>query len=122
MSIDRDGFVYEMNPLSYQVRKYGPEGVLIKTFTNPAAGDVGDPRKVHEFLNGPFCLDDGVIVIQRKGCLDLFDSDGRLITSGILAAQRVIYVSRNDLYFEVSDEGDTEKTLNPRLVCYRLRN
>jgi hypothetical protein len=123
MAIGEDDHIYEMNPLYYQIRKYAKDGKLIRSFTNPSMKKKlrkGGPEGI---LNGPFYLERGLIVVQRDGCLDIFDTDGHLVVDGIPLAPKIIHARRDALYlaeWTISEPGKDQ--LNPKIVCRRLRD
>lgn len=119
MDIDRNDQIYEMNSLYYQVRKYTPAGELIKSFGNP---DVQFPIEAGErppLLNGPFCLDNGVVIVQREDVLDLYDHEGTLTVSGIPCDHKIIFAQGNAIYLEAWEEAGTqEQGANPKIIRY----
>lgn len=122
MDIDKNDFIYEMNSLYYQIRKYTSEGKLIKSFKNPYFRDIRRKGKHPLSLNGPFCLENGLLIIQREKNLDLFDTEGNFIVGGIPVTHKVIYARGNGIYLEVWEEAEArERFLNPKIICYQLK-
>jgi hypothetical protein len=119
MDIDKSGFIYEMNPLSYHIRKYSPSGKLIKSFTNPHVRPIGNKDERPPTLNGPLCLDNGLVIVQREKELDFFDSEGNLIVSGIPAVHELAYARGDAVYFVAWEEGERgAQQSNPTIICY----
>ena len=66
LDIDRNGFLYEMNPLFYRIRKYASDGRLIASFARKTDlfKIVSRPGERPIIVNGPFCLAKGFVVVQ----------------------------------------------------------
>jgi hypothetical protein len=123
MAIDRDDFIYEMNPLYYQIRKYTADGKLIRSFSNPNSKNKMRKGGSAKILNGPYYLEKGLLIVQREDCLDIFDTEGNFIVGKIPLAQKIVNARRNALYLEEWEMPGPEKTqLNPKIICYELRN
>lgn len=121
MDIDKDDFIYEMNSLYYSVRKYTPGGKLIKSFTNPNVRSTAKKDESPPIFNGPYGLENGLVLVQREKKLDLFDNEGNLIVSGIPLAHKIIHARGNAVYLEAWEEaGQGEKQLNPKIICYQI--
>ena len=119
MDIDRNDQIYEMNSLYYQVRKYTPAGELIRSFDNPDVRSTAKTGERPPLLNGPFCLDRGIVLVQREDVLDLYDNEGNLIVSGIPCAHKLINAQGNTIYLEAwEDTGPQEKQSNPTIIRY----
>ena len=119
MDIDRNDQIYEMNSLYYQVRKYTPAGGLIKSFGNPDARFTVETDERPPLLNGPFCLDNGVVIIQRENVLDIYDDEGNLTVSGIPCDHKIIHAQGNAIYLEAwEDPGTQGKGANPKIIRY----
>ncbi len=122
MTIAEGDHIYEMNPLYYQVRKYTTDGKLIRSFTNPNIEKKlrkGGPEGI---LNGPFYLEGGLIVVQREGWLDIFDTEGNLIVDKIPLAPKILHARRNTLFLEEwTMSGPERAQLNPKIICRQLR-
>lgn len=121
MDIDGNDYIYEMNPLYYQVRKWSPVGKLIKTFNVPSLlrgiRRIGDSYII---LNGPFCLNNNIVIVQREGQIDLYDKEGSYLTGGLALPGKICYVRGKDMYVLRWEEGVSEQ-LNPRIARYYLK-
>lgn len=122
MTIGEGNHIYEMNPLYYQIRKYTADGKLIRSFTNPNIEKKLRKSGPEGILNGPFYLEGGLIVVQRDGYLDIFDTEGNLIVDEITMAPKIIHARRNTLFLgEWTMAGPGGTQLNPEIICLRLR-
>jgi len=122
MTIDKDDFVYEMNPLYYQVRKYSADGKLVGSFTNPHYRDERKEGEPPTILNGPHYLEKGLLVVQRGDLIDIFDSSGNFLAGDIPFSLKIVAGRRNTLYCVQWDESTAQKMQsNPKVVCYELR-
>ena len=123
MAIGEGDHFYEMNPLYYQIRKYTTDGKLIRSFTNPNMEKrlrKGGPEGI---LNGPFYLERGLIIVQRDGLLDVFDTEGNLIVDKIPLAPKILKARGNALYLEEWNMSGPERAqLNPKIICCQLRD
>ncbi len=122
MAIDKDDFIYEMNPLYYEVRKYAADGRWIRSFTNPHFDRSNKKSGSPLIFNGPYYLDLGLLVIQREDRLDLFDTEGHFIIGDIALSMRILHACGDILYLEGSGEAASGNLQpNPEIYCYRLR-
>ncbi len=122
MDIDRRGLVYEMNPLLYQVRIYADDGRPIGSFTNPKIRTKANGADRELALIGPYCLDPGMILVQRQSRIDVFDSGGNLLLEGIPFPPLLVH-SRGDVFYGLSweEQDRSEATPNPIVRGYRLK-
>lgn len=122
MDIDGDDNIYEMNPLYYQVRKWSPEGKLIKTFNVPSLlRGIKRSEDAYVILNGPFCLNKNIVIIQREGQIDLYDAEGNYLAGGLNLPGKIRYARDGEIYVELWEgEGRGEQS-NPRIICYHLK-
>jgi hypothetical protein len=119
MDIDRNDQIYEMNSLYYQVRKYTPAGELIKSFGNPDVRYTVETGERPPLLNGPFCLDKGIVIVQRENFLDIYDNEGNLTVSGIPCDYKIIHAQGNAIYLEAWDDAGTQgEGANPKIIRY----
>jgi len=122
MTIDKDDFVYEMNPVHYQVRKYTVDGKLVGFFTNPHYRDERRDGESPAILNGPHYLEKGLIVVQRGNVIDIFDTLGNFLAGDIPFSLKIVAARGNTLYCVQWDETAAQKTqANPKIICYELR-
>jgi len=122
MDIDEKDNIYEMNPLYYQVRKWSPEGRLIKAFNVPShLRGIRRSGDNYVILNGPFCLNKNVVIIQREGVVDLYDTEGNYLAGGLHLPGKISYARDREIYVELWEgEGKGEQS-NPRIICYQLK-
>ena len=122
MTIDKNDFIFEMNPLYYQVRKYTANGKIIKSFAKPHFRNDRKDSKRPLVLNGPYYLEKGVLIVQREDRIDIFDTEGNFLVGGIPLPQKIIYSKGNAIYLEQWEEPETqEQQLNPKIICYELK-
>jgi len=122
MTIDKNNFIFEMNPLYYQIRKYTADGDLIKSFTNPHFRTDKKENKKPIVLNGPYYLEKGLLIVQWENRIDIFDTEGHFLVGGIPLSQKIIYSQGNCIYLEKWEEPESQKQqLNPKIICYELK-
>ncbi|MDH5386552.1 MAG: 6-bladed beta-propeller [Candidatus Aminicenantes bacterium] len=122
MTIDKNDFIFEMNPLYYQIRKYTADGKLIKSFANPNFRNARKKSERPLVLNGPYYLEKGVLIVQREDRIDIFDTEGNFIVDEIPLPQKIIYAQGNTIYLEQWEEPESQKQqLNPKIICYDLK-
>ena len=125
MTIDKNDFIFEMNPLYYKLRKYTSNGELIKYFTNPNFSNAWRKRKKGEkplILNGPYYLEKELLIVQREDRIDIFDTNGNFLVGEIPFSQKIIYTQSNSIYIEKwEDLGTHKQHLNPKIMCYDLK-
>ncbi len=125
MTIGKDDFIYEMNPLYYNVRKFSPEGELTVSFSRKTRlfQVITEKGKTPIIVYGPYYLQRGLIIAHVNEHLEIYDSDGRFIVGELPFSEKIIGVRGNRLYTEVwEDEGKSEVLLNPKIICYQLRS
>ncbi|PMP95205.1 MAG: hypothetical protein C0168_06745 [Candidatus Aminicenantes bacterium] len=122
MDIGSDDSIYEMNPLYYQVRKWSPEGKFLKAFDVPKPFE-GIKKRGDDYviLNGPFCLDDNIVIVQRSGLIDLYDKEGHYLAGSLSLPGNIRYARGRDMYVELWEGEAASEQSNPRIICYRLR-
>jgi hypothetical protein len=123
MTIDSKGLIYEKNPLFYQIRKFDPTGILIRSFSHPRKGDKIEDYRYGDFSNGPFFLQKGLLVIQRGRVVDLFDEDGNFLSGDIPLRHKILMAKGNMLFLEAQreDNGNDERA-NPLILQAILRS
>jgi hypothetical protein len=121
MDIDKDDFIYEMNPLFYRIRKFAPDGSHITSFarTTKLFRIVTKEGMTPLIVNGPFCLEKGFIIAQVNKHLEIYDTGGHFVVGEIPFSRRIIGSRGNCLYAEASDD-DANLEGNPRILAYRL--
>jgi hypothetical protein len=121
MTIDKEDFIYEMNPLYYQVRKYTADGKFVKSFSNPHYRDGQREGKMPAILNGPHYLEKGLLVVQREKVIDIFDTEGNFLAGEIPLPQKIVAARGNTLYCEEWEETPQKVQANPKIICYDVR-
>jgi hypothetical protein len=122
MTIGLDDFVYEMNPLFYQIRKYTADGQLMGTFSNPHYREERNNGETPAILNGPHYLEKGLLIVQRGEVIDVFDTAGNFLTADLPFCLKIIAARRNTLYCVQWEDTAPQKTqANPKIVSYELR-
>jgi hypothetical protein len=110
-----------MNPLFYRIRKFAPDGNLMASFTRKTKlfRIVTKEGETPFIVNGPFCLENGFIVVQVNNHLEIYDTNGHFIVGEIPFSQRIIESNGNCFYAESSAE-DANPEDNPRILTYKL--
>ena len=109
MTIDSKGFIYEKNPLFYQIRKFDPRGVLVRSFSHPDIGNKIENYKLGDISNGPYFLQKGLVVVQRGNIVDLFDDDGNFLSGDIPLQHKILLAKGNTLFLEKQEKIMTMK-------------
>jgi hypothetical protein len=122
LDIDKGGFLYEMNPLFYRIRKFAPDGTFITSFTRKTKlfRVVTQTGERPVIVNGPFCLEKGFVIAQVSEHIEIYDADGRFIVGEIPFPWRIIKANKNRLYAEVDEKGNPDAG-NPKILVYALR-
>lgn len=125
MTIDVDNYIYEMNPLYYQIRKYTIEGDLIKTFSRKTKIFKIIPSKHGDnpiIVKGPYYLRKGLILVQVSEHLEIYNTEGRLIAGELPFSLNIVGCNNNSIYAEVWEEPDSMGRIsNPKIIEYTLR-
>jgi hypothetical protein len=121
IAIDKDDFVYEMNPLFYRIRKYTSDGQLVKSFVNPHFQRPEPKEGQQVILNGPYYLEKGLLLVQLQNHLDIFDTEGNFLVSGIPLSLNIIRSDGNSIYLEKWEEPQSGQQFpNPVIISYKL--
>jgi hypothetical protein len=122
LDIDKDGFLYEMNPLFYRIRKFTQDGKLVTSFTRKTKlfRVVTQEGETPIIVNGPFCLEKGFVIAQIGKHIEGYDTDGQFIIGEIPFRWRIIEANGNKLYAEVDDEENPDAG-NPKILVFALR-
>ncbi len=124
MTIDKDGFIYEMNPLLYRIRKFSGQGKLIKEFSRKTGlfklvTKEGDTPII---VYGPYYLEKGLIIAQVSEHLEIYDTEGNFIVGELPFKHRIIATKGNGFYIEQWEEKEALENLpNPKLTCHKLK-
>lgn len=122
MAIDKDDFIYEMNPLFYRIRKYTSDGQMLKSFVNPHLKQPEQKEGQWVVLNGPYYLEKGLLLVQLQNHLDIFDTEGNFLVGGIPLSLNIIFSDGNSVYLEKWEEPQSgQQFSNPVIVSYELK-
>jgi len=121
MTIDEDNFIYEMNPLYYEIRKYSPEGnLLIKFSRNTNLFRIitkGNPI----ILNGPYYLEKGLVIVQLNKHLEIYDTEGNFLVGEIPFPSKILSSKGNSFYTESWEQENSAIYLkNPVITKYTI--
>jgi sugar lactone lactonase YvrE len=124
MTIDNKGFIYEKNPLFYQVRKFGPDGILVHSFSRPDKANKIENYSTGKISNGIFFISKGLLVIQRGSSIDIFDDEGNFLKGDLPLRHKVLFATENSLFLEEQqdDEGQGAEQANPVILQAILRH
>ncbi len=124
MTIGKDDFIYEMNPLYYNIRKYSPKGKLITSFSRKTSlfKVIIKEGKSPIIVYGPFYLEKGLLVAHVNEHLEIYDTKGNFIVGELPFKQRIMGTHDNCLYTVAWEEGEKDQVqLNPKITAYQLR-
>lgn len=124
IAIDKDDFIYEINPLYYRIRKFSSQGELKTSFSRKTKifKIIAKEGERPIIVYGPFVLEKGLVMAHVNKFLEIYDTDGNFIVGEIPFPQKIICAFKNSLYTEVWDEGDEEEVQpNPKIIRYKLR-
>lgn len=124
MAIDKDGFIYEMNPLLYKIRKYSAEGKLIKEFSRKTRlfKLVAQEGEKPIIVYGPYYLEKGLIIAKVSEHLEIYDTEGNFIVGELPFKPKIIATKGNGFYIEQWEEKEALENLpNPKIICYKLK-
>ncbi len=124
MTIGKEDFIYEMNPLFYNIRKFSPRDELVTSFSRKTGlfKVITEEGKTPIIVYGPFYLEEGLVIAKVNEHLEIYDTHGDFIVGELPFAQRILGVQGNRLYaehWEERKEGNIQ--LNPKIICYELR-
>ena len=120
IAFDKQGHIYEMNPMYYEIRKFDLDGNLIKKFGDiklkmvEQNGGNGQKFEVPKLNDGPFVFDSKIIMVDASGSLDFYDDEGNLVKKGIEFKESIRAVIGNYLYIIKQAEGNN----NPKILRY----
>jgi len=123
MTIGDDDFIYEMNPLYYQIRKFNSEGELIKSFSRHTKlfQIITEENKSPIIVHGPYYLEKGLIMANVSEHLEIYDTEGNFIVGKLPFSKKILGTMGNSIYVEQWPEEDVQTELsNPKLICFQL--
>jgi hypothetical protein len=124
ITVDKDGFIYEMNPLLYKIRKCSAEGKIIKEFSRKTGlfKLVTKEGETPIIVYGPYYLEKGLIIAQVSEHLEVYDTEGNFIVGELPFKHKVIATRGNNFYIELWEEKEAVENLpNPKIICYKLK-
>ncbi len=124
MTIGKDDFIYEMNPLYYNIRKFSPGGELVASFSRKTRlfKVITGEEKTPIIVYGPYCLEKGLIITHVNKHLEIYDTNGHFIVGELPFTKRIVGVCGNRLYTELwENEEEGQIQLNPKIICYELK-
>lgn len=124
MTIGKDDFIYEMNPLYYNIRKFSPSGELVASFSRKTRlfKVITGEGKTPIIVYGPYYLEKGLIITHVNKHLEIYDTNGHFIVGELPFTQRIVGFCGNRLYTELwENEGEDQIQLNPKIICYELK-
>jgi len=124
MTIDRNDFIYEMNPLYYTIRKFTPEGDLVKFFTRKTSflKIFTKKRIAPETISGPYYLDKGLILAQMSEDLEIYDTEGNFMARKLPFSSQIIGTHEDCLLIQGSEESKKpEERPNPKIIWLKLK-
>ena len=122
MTIDKNNFIFEMNPLFYNIRKYSSSGELIKSFSRETSlfKIVTDEKESPIIVYGPYYLEKGLIMAKVNNHLEIYDTEGIFLVGELPYDKNIICAQGNSIYLEKWDEESADQ-LNPKIIQYRLK-
>lgn len=124
MTIDRNDFIYEMNPLHYNIRKFTPEGNLVKSFTRktPLFKIITEKGQTPIIVYGPYYLEKGLIMAQVSEHLEIYDTEGNFMAGELPFSSKIIGTHGNYLLVQRWEEGKKpDDQPNPQIIWLKLK-
>lgn len=124
MTIDKHGFIYEMNPLFYKIRKYSADGKLVKDFSRKTGLSklVTKEGETPVTISGPYYLEKGLILAKVSEHLEIYDTEGNFIVGELPFKHEILACRGNNFYIEQWEEKEAlENLANPKIICYKLK-
>lgn len=109
-------FIYEMNPLYYNIRKYDMNGNLIQEFGKKIISKRIDPMTIH-FNYGPFIINGKYILIQHHDYIDIYNTNGELLVEKIKFEEEILGSHKKSLF--IKKDPDSED--NPSIIEYKFK-
>ncbi len=124
MTIDKNDFIYEMNPLHYNIRKFTPEGNLVKSFTRKTRlfKIITEDGQTPIIVYGPYYLDKGLIMAQVSEHLEIYDTEGNFLAGELPFSFKIIGTHGNCLLIRHWEESKKpEDQPNPKIIWLKLK-
>lgn len=128
MTIDKNDFIYEMNPLLYNIRKFTPEGDLVKSFTRKShplkifTKIFTKKKKAPIIVSGPYYLDKGLILAQVSEHLEIYDTEGNFMTGKLPFSSEILGTHEDCLLIQGMEESKKpEERPNPKIIWLKLK-
>lgn len=117
MQIDKKNFVYEVNPLWSNVRKYNSDGIFLTEFGSKKVRDYTNADKIGVEKISPRIIEsliifrDYLLLIYNDDKMDVYDLDGEVINKNIKISNRILFSSDTELYVTALGHGSNSKIL-----------
>ena len=128
MTIDKNDFIYEMNPLLSSIRKFTPEGDLVKSFTRKThpleifTKIFTKKKKASIIVYGPYYLDKGLILAQVSEHLEIYDTEGNFMAEKLSFSAEIIGTHKDCLLIQGWEESKKpEERPNPKIIWLKLK-
>lgn len=124
MTIGEDDFIYEMNPLYYEIRKFSSNGEFVASFSRETKlfQIITKEGKTPVIVYGPYYLNRGLVIAHVNKHLEIYNTKGRFIVGDLAFSERIIGVHGNRIYTELwGDEKKDGVQLNPIINAYQLK-
>ena len=124
MTIDKNDFIYEMNPLLYCIRKFTPEGNLVKSFTRktPLFKIITEEGQTPIVVSGPYYLHKGLIMAQVSKHLEIYDTEGNFLAGELPFSSEIIGTHGDCLLIKNWEKSKKpEDQPNPKIIWLKLK-
>jgi hypothetical protein len=103
MAIDKKDFVYEVNPLWSDIRKYNSNGFFITEFGEKEVKmnqQTDKSEALPRVVEALFIYDEVVMVIYDNNKMDFYDPDGELLNKDVIIKGNIVSSSDNEIYMQ----------------------
>jgi len=97
IAVDQKGYIYEINPIFYQIRKYDFKGNFVKKLT-PRSTIYTTRSKNTIIINGLFIIGEKYIIVQIKNHIDIYNLELNRITEELPFEEKIIYSDSKGFY------------------------
>lgn len=117
MAVDRKSFVYEVNPLWQNIRKYNSYGIFITEFGSkevtmlPYTDKAGNKSEVPRIVTGLFIFDDILMMVFDDNKMNFYDLDGEEIKKDVEIRKQIVYSSEKGIYLVDEDDSPVRNVL-----------
>ena len=121
LAIDENNYIYEINPLFYQIRKFDCEGNILKT-ASPASAVFKPEAEPRTIINGPYLIHSKYLVVQIGKYLDIFDPELNQLAKELPFEEKIALVQNDRIYtFLWPHENPQSETEQPVINTYELK-